>query len=57
MVQIAGGEADIHNGADAETLGMVTISSAEYDEKQRRIAKLAQQVVVLTEALCLSRYR
>ncbi len=36
---------------------MVTISRAEYDEQQRRIAKLEQQVSVLTEALRLSRHK
>ena len=36
---------------------MVTISRAEYDAQQGRIAKLEQQVAVLTEALRLSRHR
>lgn len=36
---------------------MVTISRAEYDAQQGRIAKLEQQVAVLTEALRLSCHR
>ena len=36
---------------------MVTISRAEYDAQQGRIAKLEQQVAVLTEALRLSRHK
>ena len=36
---------------------MVTISRVEYEEQQRRIAKLEQQVSVLTEALRLSRHK
>lgn len=36
---------------------MVTISRVEYDAQQGRIAKLEQQVAILTEALRLSRHR
>ncbi len=35
----------------------VTVSRVEYEEQQRRIAKLEQQVSVLTEALRLSRHK
>ena len=42
---------------DTSNQGMVTISRAEYDAQQGRIAKLEQQVAVLTEALRLSRHR
>ena len=36
---------------------MVTISRAEYEAQQERIAKLEQQVSVLTEALRLARHK
>lgn len=42
---------------DTSNQEMVTISRAEYDAQQGRIAKLEQQVAVLTEALRLSRHR
>ena len=42
---------------DTSNQEMVTISRAEYDAQQGRIAKLEQQVAVLTEALRLSCHR
>ncbi len=42
---------------DTSNQEMVTISRAEYDAQQGRIAKLEQQVAVLTEALRLSRHK
>ena len=36
---------------------LVTISRAEYEAQQERIAKLEQQVAVLTEALRLARHK
>ncbi len=42
---------------DTSNQEMVTISRAEYNAQQGRIAKLEQQVAVLTEALRLSRHK
>ena len=45
---------EIFDTSNTET---VTVSRAEYEAQQERIAKLEQQVSVLTEALRLSRHK
>ena len=46
--------AELHGTSNTE---VVTISRAEYEAQQGRIAKLEQQVAVLTEALRLARHK